>query len=163
MWSTRAFGQHFQLPPGVVPRTFRPGDEQRYYDAYTDCFRDSWEGITMSYGEWARRLLESPGFDPELWVLLLDAKEVAGFAICHAHQSAAGLGWVRMLGVRPAWRGRGLGRALLLWAFAAFADRGFARVGLGVDAESETGARQLYQGAGMDTLARFDVYEKALA
>ena len=34
------------------------------------------------------------------------------------------LGWVRLLGVRQAWRGRGLGRALLLTAFAELRARG---------------------------------------
>ena len=45
--------------------------------------------------------------------------EPAGFAICHPHAVDPELGWVRVLGVRRPWRGRGLGRALLLHAFRA--------------------------------------------
>jgi mycothiol synthase len=47
-----------------------------------------------------------------------------------------------------------------LRAFAAFRERGFARAGLGVDAESVTGANRPYEQAGMRVIARFDVYEK---
>jgi ribosomal protein S18 acetylase RimI-like enzyme len=64
--------------------------------------------------------------------------------------------------LRP-WRRRGLGRALLLQAFAAFRERGLARAALGVDAESLTGANRLYESAGMHVAARFDIYEKPAA
>jgi ribosomal protein S18 acetylase RimI-like enzyme len=56
-----------------------------------------------------------------------------------------------------------LGRALLLHAFAELRRRGFRRAGLGVDAESLTGAHKLYESAGMHVEARFDVYEKPAA
>ena len=50
------------------------------------------------------------------------------------------LGWIGTLGVRPAWRRRGLGEALLRAAFAELFARGRRRVGLGVDTENVTGA-----------------------
>ena len=72
-------------------------------------------------------------------------------------------GWVGVLGVRKAWRKRGLGRALLLHSFGDFRDRGAARVGLGVDAENTTGAVRLYESAGMHVVRRMDTYERPLA
>jgi hypothetical protein len=48
-----------------------------------------------------------------------------------------------------------------LQAFAAFRERGLMRAGLGVDAESLTGAHRLYESAGMRVSASFDIYEKA--
>ena len=73
------------------------------------------------------------------------------------------LGWVRLLGVRHSNRGQGVGRALLLRAFAQFRDRGMKRVGLGVDGESPTGANALYESAGMRVVSRFAIHEKSAA
>jgi ribosomal protein S18 acetylase RimI-like enzyme len=52
---------------------------------------------------------------------------------------------VHVLGVRPAWRKRGLATALLRHIFRDFQQRGATRVGLGVDGENTTGAVRLYE------------------
>lgn len=67
------------------------------------------------------------------------------------------VGWVSILGVRPPWRGRGLGLALLRHAFREI---GRPTVRLGVDAENVSGAVRLYERAGMRVERRFDTYEK---
>lgn len=64
--------------------------------------------------------------------------------------------------MREPWRRRGLGLALLRNAFRLFWDRGERRVGLGVDSDNPTGARRLYEHAGMHVAWRADVYEKRL-
>ena len=67
---------------------------------------------------------------------------------------------MRVLGVVPARRRRGLAQALLQRVFSEFASRGYKRVGLGVDAENPTGAVRLYERAGMH-VARVNLqYEK---
>jgi GNAT superfamily N-acetyltransferase len=71
-------------------------------------------------------------------------------------------GWVGMIGVRPAWRRRGIAEALLRTAFAEFARRGERRVALGVDAESPTGATRLCERLGMRRFWEAVVYEKEL-
>ena len=60
------------------------------------------------------------------------------------------------------WRKRGLGLALLLQAFNEFYQRGDRTVGLGVDAQSLTGATRLYEKAGMHVTRRYDTYEKVI-
>ncbi len=65
--------------------------------------------------------------------------------------------------MRRDWRRRGIGHALLAHAFGAFAERGLARAGLGVDSESPTGANALYEDVGMSSTSRFDIYERILA
>ena len=149
-------------PEGLEVRSFQPGDERAFYEAHQETFEDSWEPIEESYDEWTHWLLEPPAFVPELWFLAVEDDEPAGFAICHPHSGDAELGWVRILGVRRPWRKRGLGRALLLHAFAEFRKRGLLRAGLGVDAESVTGANRLYEQAGMHVATRFDIYEKVV-
>jgi mycothiol synthase len=49
----------------------------------------------------------------------------------------------------PAFRGRGIGRALLLRAFVDLAGRGYEAVMPDVDAGNETGATRPYEGVGM--------------
>lgn len=150
-------------PNGVTVRTFEPGDEKLFYDVHQETFKDSWEPIDEPYDEWAHWLLSAPTFVPDLWFLAEERGEPAGIAICHPHSSAPDHGWIRILGVRRDWRRRGVGRALLLHAFGEFRRRGLAAAGLGVDAESLTGANRLYENAGMRVHARFDIYEKAAA
>ena len=65
--------------------------------------------------------------------------EVCGVALCTAGQFD--MGFVNSLAVRPPWRRRGLGLALLRQAFTWFWERGERRVGLGVDTENPTDAR----------------------
>ena len=71
-------------------------------------------------------------------------------------------GWIGTLGVRPGWRRRGLGLALLQEGFRRFAERGETVAALGVDSENPTGATRLYERAGMRVLWRADVWRKEL-
>jgi mycothiol synthase len=150
-------------PEGIEVRAFRSGDERVFFDVQQEAFEDSWEPMRTPFEEWEHWFLgSSPRFVPELWFLAFAGEEPAGVAICHPHPGYPELGWVGELGVLRPWRRRGVGRALLLHAFAAFRERGLARAGLGVDATSLTGANQLYESAGMHVSAQFDIYEKVL-
>jgi mycothiol synthase len=149
-------------PQGVTVRTFEPGDEQTFYEVHQETFEDHWEHERRPYDDWAHWMLAPERFDPELWFLAEEGREPAGVSICHADEVHPDVGWVGILGVRRAWRRRGVGRALLLHSFAEFRRRGFRRAQLGVDAESLTGAVRLYERAGMTVIHRFDSYEKTL-
>jgi ribosomal protein S18 acetylase RimI-like enzyme len=67
---------------------------------------------------------------------------------------------VAAIGVRRPWRGRGLGRALLLHTFGEFHRRGVNRISLGVDTENPTGATKLYESVGMHVELEDVVFEK---
>jgi ribosomal protein S18 acetylase RimI-like enzyme len=148
---------------GVEIRSLGPGEEQLAYEVHQEAFEDTWEPIRWSFEEWAHAYVEPSSFDPGLWLLAWSGDEPCGVAICHVHATDPALGWIAVLGVRRAWRRRGIARALLAHAFARFAERGLTRAGLGVDAESPTGANELYEDAGMSAASRFDLYERALA
>lgn len=150
-------------PDGVRLRTFRDGDARAFYEAGNEAFADTWEPIEPPFEEWSHWVLDTPSFDPDLWFLAEDGAEVAGFAICKVHPGDAELGWIQILGVRKPWRGRGVGRGLLLTAFRAFRARGLLPAGLGVDAENPTGATRLYESVGMRAVDRFELYEKDVA
>jgi mycothiol synthase len=150
-------------PEGVTVRPFRPGDERVFYDVQQETFEDHWgHDEPDPYDEWAHWMLQPPIFEPVLWFIAEEGVEPAGIAMCYRRPEIAGLGWVGILGVRRAWRRRGLGMALLMHAFQEFRARSFGEAGLGVDAESITGATRLYERAGMHVSARSDTYEKAL-
>lgn len=149
-------------PDGVEVRTYRAGDERLFYDVHEEAFADHWEHERSPYEEWAHWLLEPPMFEPELWFVAEEDGRPAGIAINHLRPELPGVGWVQILGVLRPWRRRGLGRALLLQAFHAFRDRGLREAGLGVDAESLTGATRLYESVGMRVFSRSDIYEKPL-
>jgi ribosomal protein S18 acetylase RimI-like enzyme len=93
----------------------------------------------------------------------MDGDQIAGISLCWPKRGPnEKIGWVGTLGVLRAWRRQGLGLALLKHSFADLQQRGKEKVGLGVDADSLTGATKLYEKAGMHVTRQFDSYEKEL-
>ncbi len=150
-------------PEGISVRASRGGeDDSRIYEAHMDSFADHWDFERQPFDEWAEWHVKSER-DPSLWFLAEGDGLLAG--ICLARPDDSGepdRGWIGVLGVRPAWRRRGLGLALLGHAFRTLYGRGLTTVGLGVDAESTTGAVRLYERAGMRVARRNDTLEKML-
>jgi mycothiol synthase len=151
-----------EWPEGVTVRPASAADDRLVYEIQLETFEDSWEFHPDPFDEWSHWMTSYDDFDPSLWFLAEEGGEVAGISLCRVHEADAQLGWVRVLGVRRPWRRRGLGRALLLHSFHVFRRRGIPAVGLGVDAESLTGANRLYESAGMSVVRQHDIYEKAL-
>jgi ribosomal protein S18 acetylase RimI-like enzyme len=150
-------------PRDIEVRTLRAGEERGVHEAVEDAFADHWEFFPTPYKEWAHFMVEAEDFDPALWILAWSGDELAGVSLCRRERPGRpGVGWVRQLGVRPAWRRRGLGLALLQESFGAFWRRGTRVVGLGVDAGNPTGAVRLYERAGMRVEHRTDTYERNL-
>lgn len=146
-------------PAGIVPRRYRPGvDDQVLEETIQESFADHYAFSKEPHGDWVDRRLKHPEFAPELCMLAWDGEEAVGALLPFLFEE---MGWVRELGVRPRWRGRGVGRALLLDVFTRFKAMGFKRASLGVDAANETGATQLYESAGMSVVQRYDLFEKA--
>ncbi|GHO52126.1 GNAT family N-acetyltransferase [Ktedonobacter robiniae] len=155
--------------PGIRLYTFKelqdvalPGDEtltRAFFEAHEEAFSDHWGSIPGIYEEWREHYL-SEDFDFSLFFLAMDGDQVAAYARC-VNEGQQG-GWVHTLGVRRAWRRKGLGLALLHHAFGEFYQRGTRIIRLGVDAQSLTGATQLYERAGMHVERRFANFEKVL-
>jgi mycothiol synthase len=106
---------------------------------------------------------EGSGFDPTLWFVAREGDEIVGAITCRASTpSAPDTAHVDVLGVRRAWRNRGLGAVLLLTAFAEIRRQAIPAVELVVDSESQTGATRLYERAGMRRLRGFEHWQKEL-
>jgi mycothiol synthase len=139
------------LPAGIAIRATVPGqDERAIFAVEGEAFADHFGYVARTYDDWMTLLTKVNPYDPSLWFLAADGDQIAGIALCQLEaRGRPELGWVTLLGVRPAWRGRGLGLALLKHAFAELHRRGQRKVGLGVDSQSLTGATRLYERAGM--------------
>jgi mycothiol synthase len=147
-------------PPGISCSTFDRAEARAFYDATNEAFAGVGDFHPPPFDEWQRRQFEAPEFDPSLWFVARDRDEVAGIARCWPERWACG--WIDVLAVRPRWRRRGLGRALLHQTFRAFYGRGRLCVGLQVDSENRTGAAQLYERAGMRVAAEDVAFAKEL-
>lgn len=146
-------------PDGFDVRAFRPGiDDRPAYEAMEDAFRDLW-GRPQGSWERYRAMLDVLAADPGLMLLAWDGDDLAGQCWARRLGDEA---WIDALGVGRRWRGRGLGRFLLLSAFAALRERGARTTMLNVDAGNTSGAARLYLGAGMRILRGHDVMRRVL-
>jgi mycothiol synthase len=151
-----------EWPEGLVARTFQPQDARAIYDADLEAFEDHWDPVDVTFEEWQAYFLASSEFDPELWFLVEDGAELAGFSLCSKRKGETA-SHLHVLGVRRPWRKRGLGTALLLHSFRELRKRGCETTRLNVDAENMTGALRIYERAGMHVAQRSDRYWKELA
>lgn len=146
------------LPEGLAIRAYRDDDDREILRAaLNEAFENDWHFHAVSPSNFNEFYVKQRGHDPSLWLLAWDGDELAGFVLATPERvGEPDLGWVGTLGVRPAWRRRGLGEALLRTAFAELFARGRRRVGLGVDTENVAGALRLYERVGMRALLRYD-------
>jgi mycothiol synthase len=145
-------------PAGIAVRSLDPERElDAFHAAVSESFAEHWGGPRTR--ERLRAAVEQEDFDPTLWFLAVDGREIAGTVECLRR---GGSGYVRYLGVREPWRGRGLGRALLRHGLRELYGRGLRRVALGVDANNASGAVRLYEGEGMTVEIAAVTLEKEL-
>ena len=149
------------LAEGFVMRSFERGrDERAVWACIQEAFHDHRGHHDIEFDTWWTGYGEHPEWTPELSTVVTQDDEVVAAAM--VFQSFAG-GWIRALGVRRPWRKRGIGLAMLHRIFGECYARGIHKVGLGVDAESLTGATRLYERAGMQVKVHFVRYEKEIS
>ena len=152
------------VPDGIQIRPLGEGDEPAVYACLAEAFADHFGETFPEFDEWIhRQIATDSGFDPSVWQVAWAGATVAGVSVgtLNAEEDAT-LGYVAELGVRRAYRGRGLGEAVLRASFQRFYDVGRAGVYLYVDTASDTGADRLYLRAGMTSQPRFATWEKEL-
>ncbi len=145
--------------PAVAVEPFREEDAAAFHAALEEAFADHWGHEPETFEAWWERQRNRATYDASVWFVIRDGDEIAAVCRNDTHEAR---GYIGALGVRPAWRGRGYGRALLLHSFREFQRRGLPRVTLGVDAGNETGATHLYESVGMHVEMAMIVWEKML-
>jgi mycothiol synthase len=149
-----------EWPEGIRLERAERGEERAVFDASEEAFQDHWDFQPHNYDEWRQWMVERESYDPSLWLLAKEGDEIAGISLCSLDPDE---GWVGVLGVRPTWRRRGLGKALLYASFRELRDRGKPRTVLGVDAANPTGATRLYESVGMRVSSEAAAYRKIVS
>jgi mycothiol synthase len=142
-----------QAPPGLTVTRYAAERDEAVRQAHREAFADDWGATPPDAQEWLRWYIPATTFRPELSWLVLDGDEVVGYLLTHfweADAAATGVreAYVGQLGVRPAWRRRGLGRLLLATALRSYRAGGYERSALSADTANATGALGLYERAG---------------
>ena len=156
-------------PEGISLRPYIPDQDARaVYEVDEEIFMDHFgfikEDPEEGFEKFMHHLAGDDSYDPSLWFLAVDEKdEIVAICICRQYGAEdREAGYVSSMGVKRPWRRQGIAQALLLEAFGEYYKRGKRKVDLGVDAESLTGATDLYKKVGMYVLRQFDLYEKEM-
>jgi ribosomal protein S18 acetylase RimI-like enzyme len=103
----------------------------------------------------------TPGYDPEIDVVLEDETgRFVSYCICWADDTTR-IGYFEPVGTRPAFTGRGLGRAVILEGLGRLRERGMRTARVGTASINE-GAARLYRSAGFQLVDREWFYTRAL-
>ena len=146
------------LAPELCVLSWGPMTAPLFFHAYDSAFRERPGFPGWDETRWQAAFAESDEFAPDLSMVVMDGPEPAAFAILWIEGVA---GWITQMGVRPGWRGRGLGEALLARAMRSFADRGLQKAALEV-ATNNLVAHALYQRLGFETTHSWQAWQKQL-
>jgi mycothiol synthase len=150
-----------EVPEGISIRAFDlerdPHETHRVIGA---AFEDNVRRRSFeSFEEWEAHEINRKAFDPTLWFVAEADGRIVGAIVCPDYEDVV---WIRQLGVAQDWRGRGIGTALLLTAFAEFERRGRKTSALVVDSWNRTGAKSAYERLGMREERVHSRFEKEL-
>jgi ribosomal protein S18 acetylase RimI-like enzyme len=105
-------------------------------------------------------VLGHAAFAPDLSQLAFAGDELVGVALCQDYEGQDE-GWLPQVATKATHRHRGIARALLQSAFAAYHATGRRQVGLSTD--SRTGALTLYERIGMHVRRTYTSWAKDLS
>lgn len=157
-----------RLESGLELCTFDASLHEAVRLAHNDAFRDHWGSEPRDEETW-RFTIEEPTARHDWSAVVIDAStgEVAGYQLASYDPASAvdrGFkeGYTELLGVRRAFRGRGIAQALLADALRRFTAAGMDIASLDVDSANPTGALALYLGMGYSPVNRSMTWERTL-
>ena len=148
------------LPPGLSVELWSPDNAPEFYKVYRGAYGTRTNN-PLSEQSWTQYWAnpDDPEFRRDLSLLVRAGDEPAAFSVGHVYETDEAS--VGQFGVRPAWRGRGLGTAVLVEALNHFAAAGYRYGALTVNINNP-GARRLYERAGFKLAKRFTMYRKTI-
>lgn len=154
------------LPAGIEVRPVQKQHLRAIWEAEVEAFGGV-GAVSDSEDDAFERWLDEPNFQPERWQVAWEGREVAGMIrnFVNAHENAAlgrKRGYTENISVRPAWRRRGLARALLARSLHLHRSWGMTEAALGVNSANQTGALDLYESVGFCITLRQTLYRKLL-
>ena len=147
-------------PSGLGLRHFRPGDERSLCTLQNLAFADHW-GFCPNTAEEVRYLVNTSVCRQEGILFLCGDKREVAYCWTTDDAADAAKANIRMIGVDPAYRGRGLARVVLVAALDYLKSRGIENVELLVDS-TNTAARRLYESLGFIREGTILWYERGL-
>lgn len=158
-----------RIPDGITFRPIENSEKDLRAAAWVDhqAFLDHWGAVEEPFEDFLRkfkhRINSHAHTDLSVSRVAVAGDKVVGLLLCRSKtEEDPDKGWVSILAVLKPWRKCGIGRALLLEAFAEFKRRNKQRAGLFVDASNLTGALRLYMDAGMRVEYERQIFEKEL-
>lgn len=133
-------------PAGLSVRALALGDTPALHALLVHAYRHG-AGSVPAYAEWLSWLIEDSEFDPAVCPLVFAGDGLVAAAICWTSA------FVKDLAVHEAFRGRGVGEALLRHVFWTFRARGATKVELKARAHNAPALR-LYARVGMVPVER---------
>ena len=151
------------LPAGLAFVPWTPERAGLFYRTYLDAFSTRPLFSGMSEEAWCHAFTGLEGFRADLSRLMLKGAEPAGYALCAViwgeGERTEREGWVTQMGVRPAWRHRGLAGCLLAEVIRQFVAERVPYAWLDVN-EDNPEARRVYERLGFVWARSFTVYRK---
>jgi len=147
------------VPDGIELRPYQAADARAVYQVIEDAFNEWPDREPTTFEGWAAHVISHPAFAPELSRLAFEGSELVGVALCDDYEGQDE-GWVPQVATKATHRHRGIARALLQSAFAAFHATGRRQVGLSTD--TRTGALTLYERIGMRVRRTYTSWAKDL-
>ncbi|MFC2047324.1 GNAT family N-acetyltransferase [Chloroflexota bacterium] len=143
-------------------RPLQSGEEDKLTQLQNRAFADTW-GYNPSIVEEIVYRINSVDCSPEEIVLTYDGDEIIGYCWTRICQTATGekKGQIHMLGVAPDYRGRGIGKGILLAGLSYIKNKGLPIVELTVDSENKA-ACALYRSVGFKVRTSSLWYEKVV-
>ncbi|MDG4787248.1 GNAT family N-acetyltransferase [Micromonospora sp. WMMD1102] len=152
-------------PPGVRIRPVRPDDEaelRTFHRILDTAFRDTPDYQPASCQQWWEQVRALPSVAWDEWFVAECDGEAVGILQSADQTLDQNEGWVKQLAVLREHRRRGVGGALLAYAFARYAAKGREYAGLGVDLSNPIGPVRLYESVGMTPLYEGLVFERGV-
>ena len=134
------------FPSGVALAEWTPALAGQFFEAYQAAFRERPGFPGWSAEQWIEWATGDDGFHPQMSLLARDGEHPVGFIVCDD-------AWIVQVGTHPAWRGRGLGAALVVEALRRFKTAGAEHVTLDVNANNPSAAR-MYAWLGFEIVGR---------
>jgi len=153
--------------PGLRTEGFTDAFTERTRLAHNEAFVDHWGSNPHTAESWCSNLIDDEAFRPAQSFVIVDTYEpgepVVAYVINNEYTHdwvAQGFteGYTELLGVRRAWRKRGLASHLLELSAEVFAAAGHPYASLGVDADNPAGASALYRSLGYEPVHHSTYY-----
>lgn len=160
---------NFALPNGLSIRPAFPKHYRTLWKTLEETSRDFWgcpEFTEKFYQTW---LSSRSHYQPDLWQIAWDdaTNQIVGHVLTFIDQAEnekyqRQRGYTEWIGVCKPWRNQGVARALIASSLKAQKAEGMTESALGVDSANPSGANQLYEQCGFQSVKRNIVFNKPL-